>query len=251
MPSFIRKIKIQIRYTNNGGEVRAALEDDYHHFRVCLHFDENRITYIDASSPRIPFISCPQATTELQTLIGTPLLNAANDIIKQTNASLHCTHLLDLTGLALAAASKGIPYRNYEVHIPRHVDKKTNATLIMDNHLKLTWCIEDNTFISAPSPYAGRPIGKGFAKWARETLSNDEAEAALVLRRCAIISLGRFKNLDAIVHAKPAGVCYAQQPHRAQQATRVIGSTFDFSDNDEQLCLDDANWLEFRDKNDI
>lgn len=106
MPSFIRKIKIQICYINKGGEVRAALEDDYHHFRVSLHFDEHRITYIDSSSPRIPFISCPQATTELQTLIGTPLLNAANDIIKQTNASLHCTHLLDLTGLALAAASK-------------------------------------------------------------------------------------------------------------------------------------------------
>jgi hypothetical protein len=109
----------------------------------------------------------------------------------------------------------------------------------------LSWSIENKTFITAPTTYNGLSIGKGFAKWALKNLSNDEAEAALVLRRCAIISLGRLKNLDAIKHAKPTGVCYAQQPSRAAESTRIKGSTLDFSYRPEQLCQDDLAWLNF------
>lgn len=245
MPSFIRKIKINVHYNNSGGEVRAALEDDYHHLRIRLLFNNYKITAIESVSPRIPFISCPQAGDELTKLIGLNVHATSNDIIKMADASVQCTHLLDLSGLALALVAKGIKSRSYLIHIPRHDCHKTQAHLTRDNQYHLSWSIENNTLINAPTPYAGISIGKGFAKWALHTLSDEEAEAALVLRRCAVISLGRLKNLDAIKHAKPTGVCYAQQPSRAAESTRVIGSTLDFSYRPEQLCQDDLAWLNF------
>jgi hypothetical protein len=245
MTSFFRKIKINARYYNSGGEVRAALEDDYHHFRVRLLFNNNKITTIDGVSPRIPFSSCPQAGSELQKLIDLDIPTTSNDIIKMTDASIQCTHLLDLSGLALAMVAKRLKSRIYQIKVPRHDCQKTQAHLTRDSEYHLSWSIENNTLISKPAPYTGISIGKGFAKWALDNLSDEEAEAALVLRRCAIISLGRLKNLDAIKHAKSTGVCYAQQPIRAAESTRVIGSTLDFSHRPELLCQDDLAWLNF------
>ena len=245
MPSFVRTIKINARYISNGGEVRAALEDDYHHFRVRLLFKNHIITAIDSSSPRVPFSLCPHAGTELQKLRGLEVPVAANDIVKMTDATTQCTHLLDLSGLALSLVAKGLTSRTYTIQVPRHINQKTQATLIRDDQYHLNWSIENNIRITEPAPYSNKSIGKGFAKWAQDHLSNDEAEAALVLRRCAIISLGRLKDLDAIKHAKPTGVCYAQQPHRAAESLRVVGSTLDFSTTKEQLCQDDLAWLNF------
>jgi len=74
-------------------------------------------------------------------------------------------------------------------------------------------------------------------------LSVDEAEAAIALRRCVMISLGRHKPLDTWVHAVASGHCYAQQPVRAEQALRMVGSTWDFSGRADDLCADDAAWL--------
>jgi hypothetical protein len=84
---------------------------------------------------------------------------------------------------------------------------------------------------------------QGMARWALGTLPAEEAEAALVLRRCALISLGRLKDIDKEPHAHLTGRCYAQQPHRAPQAIRMVGSTWDFTKKPEALCGDDQAWL--------
>jgi hypothetical protein len=81
------------------------------------------------------------------------------------------------------------------------------------------------------------------ARWALHNLSNEEAEAALLLRRCTLISLGRAHNLDAQAHAASTGLCYSQQPERAVLASRMIGSTWDFSAAQSALCADDQDWL--------
>jgi hypothetical protein len=52
--------------------------------------------------------------------------------------------------------------------------------------------------------------------------------------------------LDAQVHAKPTGLCFAQQPVRAERALRQVGSTWDFSDRADVLCADDESWLAFQ-----
>src|SRR6202021_872981 len=79
-------------------------------------------------------------------------------------------------------------------------------------------------------------------------LSEDEAEAALVLRRCALISLGRAMNLDAQVHAEPTARCFVQQPERAHQGLRIVGSIIDFSEAAKDLCATDREWLVLRDE---
>jgi hypothetical protein len=90
-------------------------------------------------------------------------------------------------------------------------------------------------------------IYQGMARWALGTLAPEESEAALVLRRAVGISKGRGMNLDAQVHAHPNAHCYSQQPRRADQALRMIGSTWDFADLPERLCVDDRDWLAFND----
>jgi len=84
------------------------------------------------------------------------------------------------------------------------------------------------------------------ARWALQTLSEEEAEAALILRRCTLISLGRERDLDRQTHAVPSGLCYSQQPERAEQAIRVKGSTWDFGSSQEKLCASDHDWLNSR-----
>jgi hypothetical protein len=109
----------------------------------------------------------------------------------------------------------------------------------------LTWEV-DGGVITGPETFARLDLGHGFAKWAQESLSPDEAEAALVLRRCVVISVGRTIDLDAQLTAVPRGRCYSEQPRRAPRARRVRGSTQDFSDRAERLCEADQEWIEFR-----
>jgi hypothetical protein len=43
------------------------------------------------------------------------------------------------------------------------------------------------------------------------------------------------------------GGCWAWQPERSAQATRVVGSTWDFTERREDLTRDDQDWLAFAD----
>src|SRR3546814_15101952 len=40
------------------GEVRGALEDDFHHFRVLIRHDGARVTNVEATALRQPFSRC-------------------------------------------------------------------------------------------------------------------------------------------------------------------------------------------------
>ncbi|MCY1465875.1 hypothetical protein D9M71_840780 [compost metagenome] len=97
--------------------------------------------------------------------------------------------------------------------------------------------------IEAPLPYSGINLREGMARWALNTLNEEAAEAALLLRRCTLISMGRAYNLDEQIHAVNTARCYSQQPERAEQALRMKGSTLDFSHEQLKLCAQDQEWL--------
>ena len=229
-----------------GGRARAALEDDFHHFRIDLRHDGERVQQLDALAIRHPYSLCPWAAEPLQQLVGMPLDKLANAVTRRTEASQQCTHLLDLAGLAIAAAANGRALRRYEIAVPDRVDGVTRPTLDRDGQPLLQWQLHQTT-ITGPDPYTGIALQHGFARWALQTLSADDAEAALVLRRGAMISLGRMRNLDALRHAEATGRCHVQQPQRAALALRMVGSTHDFSARSGELCSADAGWLDFRD----
>lgn len=243
MLCFRRRIQINARRSPEGGEVRAALEDDFHHFRVALLHRNGIVAKVSAEAPRHPFSACPEASAALAGLGGMGLDPIANSVSRHTDASLQCTHMFDLAGLAIALAARGDEYRRYDIEVPRYEDGRTQARLARDDGFQLKWDIRDSSILS-PAPYTGVNIREGMARWALSTLPADESEAALVLRRCAIISLGRNKDIDQEVHARPTGRCYAQQPERAHQAIRIVGSTWDFSERRGALCQDDSEWLQ-------
>jgi hypothetical protein len=242
MQCFRRRIELIGQHGTGHGQVRAALEDDFHHFRVAVDYRDGVVIAVRGETPRHPFSACPGAAPELQKLAGMRLDAIANSVTLHTDATQQCTHMFDLAGLAIAAASRGDTARRFDIEIPRHVDGRTHALLLRDGVLVLDWEVEGSAILG-PAPYAGIDMRQGMARWALTTLPVEEAEAALVLRRCALISLGRLKDIDKEPHAHLTGRCYAQQPQRAPQAIRIVGSTWDFTEKPETPCRDDQAWL--------
>lgn len=242
MPVFRRRVDIIAQPGIGAGEVRAALEDDFHHFRVWVRHHEGHVTAIGGEALRYPYSLCPQACDPLQQLAGMKLERIAHSVTRQTDASHQCTHLLDLAGLAMAAAARGTLQRRYDISIGQRIANRTRAILIRDGNEDLAWDV-NGTMIEGPSPYSGINLREGMARWALNTLDEEAAEAALLLRRCTLISLGRAYNLDEQIHAATTALCYSQQPERAEQALRMKGSTLDFSHDQLTLCAQDQEWL--------
>jgi hypothetical protein len=246
MLQFRRRVGIHSTGDAARGEVRACLEDDFHHFRVRIVHVIGTVQHVEGSAVRHPYSTCPLAATQLTRLVNAPLNGLAHSIMRVADPSEQCTHLMELAGLAIAAAARSIAQRWYDIAVPRRVAGRTLATLDRDGRRMLAWELVDTT-ITAPAPFQDVSLRKGMASWALANLSEDEAEAALVLRRCALISLGRAMNLDAQVHAEPTGRCFVQQPERARQGLRIVGSIIDFSEAAKDLCATDRDWLVLRD----
>jgi hypothetical protein len=242
MSTFRRRVEIVSHGNGARGEVRAALEDDFHHFRVCANYYDGVLRQIDGEALRFPYTACPQAIDQLDLLLGMPITRIAHSVTRQTDAQHQCTHLLDLAGLAIASAARTTPARRYDIQVPQRIDDHTQPTLQCDGAELLMWCVR-GTAIEGPGPFAGINLREGMARWALNHLSEELAEAALLLRRCTLISMGRMYNLDAQEHASSTGRCFSQQPQRAMQALRMKGSTWDFSESQDLLCAADQAWL--------
>lgn len=247
MTSFRRCIQIvnrPVAGNRNDGAVRAALEDDFHHMRVELAYAGGVVTAARGWGLRLPYTGCAPAGAALSALEGMPLNAVANSVTRATDATLQCTHQLDLAGLALACAARGIDQRRYDIEVPRRHGIRTSGHIARDGAAVLDWQIEGETIV-APAQHAGIQLREGLARWALTTLPVDTAEAALVLRRCLMISRGRERNLDLVIHAEPSNRCFAQRIERAPSALRVVGSTWDFSERAGELCAEDQDFLSF------
>lgn len=241
--AFRRRVLIGVgRSATATGEVRVALEDDYHHLRVTVGFDRGIVSRTAAVFPRRPFTTCAAAVPELAVIEGRPLSTVASEVNRWTDARLQCTHMLDMAGLGIAAAARGDQAVRYDVEVPDRRAGVSSATLARDGAVTLAWTVDDITVL-APEPFVGQHLGRGFAGWALGALGAIEAEAAMVLRRAVVISRGRAYDQDSRTHAEPLGRCFSQQPDRAEAALRVVGSTLDFSERAEALCADDFAWI--------
>jgi hypothetical protein len=136
------------------------------------------------------------------------------------------------------------PHRTYEAIVPDRRDGETVATLAVDGQPTLVWEIKGAT-IEGPGPFSGRSLGAGFTQFT-STLSRDEAEAALVLRRAVFVSQGRGIDLVALGHRGPLGGCWAWQAERVADLRHLPENRRDFSHDAEPLLADDAAWLGFQ-----
>lgn len=241
MSTFRRRVEIVSSGQPERGEVRAALEDDFHHFRVCLRHEHGVLSHVTGQALRYPYSACPEAIEPLHALAGMALSPIAHSVTRQTDARHQCTHLLDLAGLAVAAALRPVQLRRYDIQVPARVAGRTRASLLLNGQPLLEWQV-NGAIIEGPEPFTGVNIREGMARWALNTLSSELAEAALLLRRCTMISIGKALYLDSQIHASSTDRCYSQQTVRAPRALRMKGSTWDIASN-ESLCSTDQAWL--------
>jgi hypothetical protein len=226
-----------------GDRVVAWLEDDFHHFGVELRHNGGAVLAVEGRAERFPRDTCPGAIGILQEAVGTPLDERCTVLGRHTNMRMHCTHLYDLLGLAIAHAASGREHRRYDAMVPERQNRNTDAQgievggstrpeLYRDGVLVLWWQLEGN-LVTAPARYEGLSLGRGFREWT-ESLGVEEAESAHVLRRAALIALGRQVNLqeiseDAIKWTE--GVCHTFQPEVFRQSSLIDNSTRDFTDD--------------------
>jgi len=241
LPSLNRVIRIAGRQC----EIRVALEDDFHHFRLVLRHDGQSVTSVDSESPRFPYSLCPAAGLRLREIVGMPLTVDMTAVSRLTNAREQCTHQFDMAALAVTAAARGTLRRCYRLMVEDvREGSPRRARLERDDVQLLDWELE-GSIISSPPPFAGRPIGAGFTAWALDALDPEFSEAALVLRRGVHISQGRGLGdmLDELGIPPSTGGCWVQQPQRAALASRQRRSTLDFTGRVEALTRDDDAWL--------
>ena len=105
----------------------------------------------------------------------------------------------------------------------------TQAVLSCDDEMVLAWHVTGST-IDSPIPHAGRSLSNGFRAWT-ETMQEEEAEQAFVLRRALMVAGGRNVDLDKFDTAGGTGmppVCHTYQPGNLLVAARNKGSTRNF-----------------------
>jgi hypothetical protein len=237
---FRRRIEIATR----PGIARAVVEDDFHHFRVEVEHADGIVRRVGGQARRFPWATCPAAYEPLKEIAGMRVTSNPAAIREHAEQRLHCTHMFDLAGLAIAAAARDLGRRRYEATVPDRVDGETQPRLFRDDEPLLSWQLEGD-IIRSPIRYAGICVRAGFVPWAVQNLTEDEAEAAIILRRALFVSNGRGRDLDARATAAPKGGCYTQQPERVATAFRVIGSTRDFTHRSSLADPDDGRWLAF------
>jgi hypothetical protein len=238
-------LRRRVDIASRPGEVRGVVEDDLHHFRVTIRHQDGVVTEAFSSAPRHPNALCPSAGQRVAEIVGMRIDPSSVAVMRKTDPRQQCTHVIDLAGLAVAAAARGEGRRTYEIEVPDPVEGLSRPRLWRDGELMLEWSMNERQIVG-PGPYGPRDLGAGFTDWAATNLPPELAEAALVMRRAIFISSGRMVDLDAPGRTTgPIGGCWAWQPERAAQALRVVGSTHDFTDRPEALTSDDRAWLAF------
>jgi hypothetical protein len=228
----------------DGARAVGELEDDFHHFRVALDHDGERVTAVDGSGVRAPWTMCLSAGEPIQAVTGTILMTGPL-ALSHLDARRNCTHMFDLAGLLVTHAARGVDGdRLYDMTIDdASADTGDRfARLWRDGELVLEWHLRDRTVLGPPG-WVEAPLWQGFIPWAAENLEDDTAEAAVALRRACDISHGRMTDLDAMETAEPLmdvmrGICHAFQPEHAPLAIRHKGAGRDFTEHPELLLAD-------------
>lgn len=242
--AFLRSVTVAAREMFPGNwQARAAIEDDFHHFRVIVDVHEGIITGARSLTLRQPNNFCEAAGGRLAELVGKSLSDRAASVMAYTDARQQCTHQFDIAALSVAAIANRRALRRYGVCVPDRVDGRTCAWVERDGEEVLRWHI-DGSLITEPGVFAGRDIGSGFTAFV-QTLSEDEAEAALVLRRAVYVSFGRNIPLGQVSSRGPVGGCWAWQPERVEQLVRNPDSRQDFTGRPDALLAQDKAWLAF------
>jgi hypothetical protein len=234
--TFRRRVRLECM----PGKVSAALEDDYHGFRLILNHDGKVITSVTAESLRIPGNTCLEAPALLAGFVGCALTADRFLFRAYAEPRSHCTHLHDLLWLACAQALRYGQSREYDVSVPDRINGRCVAEIRLDGALVHTWLI-DAQQIHEPADHHGKPLHKGFARWVPEAFSGDALEAAFVLQMAIFVARARRNDVEAMQRDYPAAafirepVCHSFQPQTIIRYVPRLGQMRDFTNSPERL----------------
>ena len=242
--------RIELRASD--GEAHGELGDDFHHFSVGIRHDDAYVTGIEGEPRRIPWTTCPGALVPLQRMKGAPLDASLLDLARHAPAKEQCTHLHDLTCLAIAHAGRarvgGATTRRYDITVPDRVERRAECRVDRDGAEVLRWSLEGLRIVGASdAAFEGLSIGsKPFRNALRSQAASDALEAAWVLQRAVFIGLGRQHDFDAMRTAREfadevGGGCHAFAAERLDQGLRVLGNAHDFSEGPDEILTRPAN----------
>lgn len=233
-----------IRLRGDDHEVAGELSDDFHHFRVRLVHDGQRVQEVVGEDVRVPWTTCPGALQPLRRMRGAPVSRLLRELLAHTPPHEQCTHLHDLACLAAAHAARAVAgaptavERRYDIAIPDRVDGETRAVLKRDGNVVLAWELRDSEILrSEPVEFTGTLLGSEQYRQAVAALADDDlAEAAWVLKRAIRIGSARTIDFERMTIGTPFGssagsACHTFAPEQIGQSYRVYGVVRDFTDD--------------------
>ncbi|MFT5576132.1 MAG: hypothetical protein ACI89D_001652 [Bermanella sp.] len=231
----------RIRLTGTHGQVLAELEDSCHGFRATIEHDGEVITAVSAETLRIPFNTCAGATRPIQALVGIAIGSDPKTVNQSVNPFSNCTHLFDLSVLAIAHAARGQTTRQFDVVVyDEQGDEPADAAVSLDGKEILRFKTRQWELLSPPE-LQGKPLFRGFAAWANDYFQGDEREAAFVLQKGYFVSSARRIDSPKIEGSRGtdyphiANACHTYSEGVVEQALRLPDTVRDFTDSPEQL----------------
>jgi len=222
----------RIDVTREKGRVAISLADNFHEMSCVIEHDGEQVTGVSSRTVRIPTSACPAAASLLPELIGTSLTQAPALYYRDGRARQHCTHLYDLAILAIRQAARADGTTEYVAVVPDETDRPVEIGIDRDGVPVHRWEVRNGVIVS-PEPLAGRPLGRGFARWAAAEWSDDEFDAATILSRTWLIAIGRQYAIELVAgqpvtrNQEMIGRCFAYDPIRASDTVFVSGSISD------------------------
>lgn len=230
----------RIRLDGSKGCVTAALEDGAHGFRSTVFHDCERVTEVKGESVRVPTTVCPGAVNIIRQLEGVEIGLDSLELARRVDPRSNCTHLFDLTALAIQHAVRGNSVRTWDVIVPDDdSDGRSSISVELDGQCLHRWTVS-NWVITEHDRLCEQSLGKGFTRKLMELYSGDELDAALILQKGYLVSHSRrYLTSEGPISDHEAatmrGACYAYQPDLIKNARRNAGYSRDFSDTPEAL----------------
>jgi hypothetical protein len=231
----------RIRLERHGNAIRGALEDCNHGFKVNVHFDEKsrKVTGLEPDFKRIPFTTCPGAAEPLGRLIGASIDSTVPELYKIAPPLQNCTHLHDLTLLAINHAGRGEDVLQYDIEVTDAEDNLSWLRVWRNDELIHEWQAKYGEIV-APAGLQGKPLFQGFFGWAGKITDPVEQEAAFVLQKGNLVAIGRMIDVEGMagglaIDESDRHACHTYSPEHAKQAVRLAGTTRDFTDHPEKL----------------
>lgn len=222
----------RLRFDTPPGAMVAQVDDSFHSYWLLIEHDGDAITAIDAGFLRAPTNMCIGAISGLAALRGTRLSASQRDLMKLLPQPSNCTHLTDLALWTMAQVDADA---TWDILIP---DARAGAawiTIRRNDRLIHRWRIAGFE-VTGPQPYGGRPLMRGFMKWAREAFSGDALLAATMLQRGVFVARGRQHIVDR-APSQPLssasgmeGMCWSYSAERWNHGHGTLNYVQDFSD---------------------